>query len=392
MIFYGATDKGVVRSNNEDDFISQFVWDDRHVLCVVIDGLGGYEGGEVASSIAHETIVSFLNEHRMGDCLDLLKQAVTQANNNIVGRQLEMPGLNRMGCVITAGLFELEQGRLNVAHVGDSRLYQYHDRILRKLTHDHSLVGYREDNGELTEEQAMNHPQRNIVERVLGDKIHQLDDKNFIEAAIFPLVPGAHYIFCSDGLSDMLTSAEIAAIVERQKDNLQGCVKGLINSACDHGGNDNVTVVIARYLDDASRRGASLPPSTARPKGPKAPEDDSFPKVKDKPMSDEHPLPPVAANESTHDQSDEEQDQHRPRRRCSFWAALAWILLALAACAAAFYGGYYYHGLEKSRRHAAVVQSKDSTIAVLQDSIDHLHQHVYDQNVVIDSLTNTKKR
>lgn len=379
---------GRLRQNNEDDFIAQFVWDDKHVLCVVIDGLGGYEGGEVASSIARETIVTFLNAHRMGDCLDLLKQAVTQANNNIVSRQLEMPGLNRMGCVITAGLFELEHGRLNVAHVGDTRLYQYHDGNLRKLTHDHSLVGYREDNGELTEEQAMNHPQRNIVERVLGDKVHQLEDKNFIEAAIFPLVPGAHYIFCSDGLSDMLTSAEIVAVVERQKNNLKGCVDQLILSACDHGGKDNVTVVIARCHDDANSGQSTAAPSKVKATiaSPTKPQK----KTQDSSTPREPALPPVAADETPletePDQDDETPAKRHPRQRCSFWATLAWTLLGLAALAAACYGGYYYHGLENADRQAAILQTKDSTINVLQDSIVHLHQQVYDQTVLLDSL------
>lgn len=380
MIFYGATDTGRVRTNNEDDFISEFLWDDRHVLCVAIDGLGGYEGGEVAAAIAHESIVNYLKGHRMGDCLELLKQAVTQANNNIVDRQAQDPGRSKMGCVVTAGLFDLEQGRLNVAHVGDSRLYQYHDSTLRKLTHDHSLVGYREDNGELTEEQAMNHPQRNIVERVLGEKLHQLDDKNFIEAAIFPLLPGAFYLFCSDGLSDMLTSAEIADIIERQRDNLHGCVDGLIAAACDHGGKDNVTVVVARCQDDGtSRRAATATgektdapaPTPANP-GPR------------------HGMTarPVAKETTAAPEGDgyRRATTERPPRRRSLWDTLLWLLVAMVACAAACYGGYYYRGLEHADQEAALRQSKDSTISVLQDSITHLQERIYDQSLELDSV------
>ena len=388
MIFYGATNTGKVRKNNEDDYIAQFLWDDRHVLCVAIDGLGGYEGGEIASSIAHESIVSYLNRHRTGDCLELLKEAVTYANNNIVGHQLDAPGQNRMGCVLTAGLFELDRERLNVAHVGDSRLYQYHDGRLRKLTHDHSLVGYREDTGELTEEEAMNHPQRNIVERILGDKIHQVDDKNFIEAAIFPLAPGAYYMFCSDGLSDMLTSAEMIAVFKKRKGNLMGCVDGLIDAALDRGGKDNVTVVIARREggDDTTDLAdtddiPSDTPAAASVGGIKA----SDMRVNQEPQGE-----PVAADDMTEGTSnfetDSESDSTAKSKRRSPWATVAWLLLALAACAAGFFAGYHYHGMQKAELQTKIVHSKDSTIVVLQDSIIHLQEQVYDQSVLLDSV------
>lgn len=402
IAFFGATNVGKVRGNNEDAFICQYLWDEEHLLCVAIDGLGGYEGGEIAAGIAKETIVNYLNNNRMGDLIDLLKQAVTQANNDIVAHQTQNPGCNRMGCVLTAGLFDLQNGQLNVAHVGDSRLYQWHEGNLRKLTHDHSLVGYREDSGLLTEEEAMNHPQRNIVERVLGDKVHHLEDKGFIEAAIFPVQDGMNFLFCSDGLTDMITSAEISLIIQNNEDNLQDCVQALIESACDHGGKDNVTVVMARYSSDGKETSASdtdltskvVPPvfcgheavdtsetndapSDSVVSAPQLPEDSAV-------MTDDQTMADVALR---HDPVPEPEKKHRRP-----WLRIVLTLLsALAACLAALYAGYQIGYSQHHSDLESSIQQRDSVVSALQDSIMHLEQDKYDQSVKMDSLINAHK-
>jgi hypothetical protein len=131
-----------------------------------------------------------------------------------------------------------------MAHVGDSRLYVYHGGGLTKLSHDHSLIGYREEIGELSEEEAMNHPQRNIINRDVGSKLHKTDDENFIESAIFPIAGDSMMLLCSDGLSDMVTSREIIACLTREGTVQQKC-HYLIEAALRAGGVDNVTVVLA---------------------------------------------------------------------------------------------------------------------------------------------------
>lgn len=249
--FYGATDTGRVRGNNEDEFITQYIWDKRHILLVVIDGMGGEEGGEIAASIAKNTIVKFLEEFQDDTILNLIKRAVTEANNQIVHEQQLQPALSRMGCVLTAGIVDLDEETLSIAHVGDSRLYRYSEGELSKLTHDHSLVGYQEEQGMLTEEEAMNHPERSIISRVVGGELHQADDKYFIDAGIFPLVPGETFVFCSDGLSDMLTSREISACLESDRKVEDECWK-LIRKANEAGGRDNITVIVAK-VEDLSR-------------------------------------------------------------------------------------------------------------------------------------------
>jgi len=247
--FFGQTDMGKLRTNNEDDLIFQSIWDENHVLGVAIDGVGGYEGGEVAAEIAKNTMVEYLEEYPNGERLVLLQEAVTAANNRIVEERQKQPKLSQMGCVLTAILVETEKRQINMVHIGDSRFYQFHNGTLTKLSHDHSYVGYREDINDLTEEEAMDHPKRNEISRLLGDQKHQSDDRDFIEAKTFPLLPDSILLLCSDGLTDLVTKAEITTILS-QTTSLEEKVQALIDKANEKGGKDNITVVLIDYQND----------------------------------------------------------------------------------------------------------------------------------------------
>lgn len=248
VTYFGATDIGKVRTNNEDTFIAQSIWDDRHILLVVIDGMGGEEGGEVAAEIARSSILRYLEEFQNDIILNLIKRAVADANNEIVRNKEVQPQYRKMGCVATAGIIDLDEKTLSIAHVGDSRLYRYSHGELTKITHDHSLVGYQEEQGILTEEQAMKHPRRSVIERCLGSDNHLADDASFIEAAVFPLFDEEAYLFCSDGLSDVLTSSEIEDCLSPKFSPECECSK-LIANANNAGGKDNITVVIAHISE-----------------------------------------------------------------------------------------------------------------------------------------------
>ncbi len=245
---YGRSDIGKIRKNNEDDFIAEKIWDDNHLLAVVIDGVGGYEGGEIATEIAKRTIIDYLRSFPDGERGTLLKQAVTEANNIILKERKEE--YSGMSCVLTACLIEIDKMRANMAHVGDTRLYRFANNELRKLSHDHSPVGYREDIGDLTEEEAMRHPQRNIIIRDLGSEFHRIDD-DFIETGSFPFLPGNMLLMCSDGLSDLLTSSEISRILGGTG-SVREKVDRLIAEANAKGGKDNITVVLADFKDKKS--------------------------------------------------------------------------------------------------------------------------------------------
>ncbi|MDE5634788.1 MAG: protein phosphatase 2C domain-containing protein, partial [Muribaculaceae bacterium] len=246
--FFGATDIGRVRTNNEDTFIARFIWDDRHILLAAIDGMGGEEGGEIAAGIARESIIRYLSDFQDDTVLNLIKRAIADANNEIIRRKEAQPQYRRMGCVATAGIIDLDGETLSIAHVGDSRLYRFSDGELSKLTHDHSLVGYQEEQGILTEEQAMKHPRRSVIERCLGSETHLADDKSFIEAGVFPLIKGEKFLFCSDGLCDVLTSAQISGCLRAESSPEDECHE-LIARTNEAGGKDNITVVMAHVLE-----------------------------------------------------------------------------------------------------------------------------------------------
>lgn len=246
---YGQTDMGRVRTNNEDAFVAQSLWDENAFLAIAIDGVGGYEGGEIAADIARKSIPEFLSVSSNGERIELLKQAVTAANNAIFEARETDPEHGQMSCVLTAAIIDIAQREISMAHVGDSRLYGFHHGELRKLSHDHSLIGYREEIGDLTEEEAMHHPQRNVIGRDLGSQKHKANDDEFIEAQVFPLLPNTTLLFCSDGLTDMITSATITSVLNT-KDSLEEKADALIKAALEAGGKDNVTVVLFEYQSD----------------------------------------------------------------------------------------------------------------------------------------------
>lgn len=245
--FCGLTDTGKRRTNNEDAFVTERL-DDGTVLAIVIDGVGGYEGGEVAAKIAQKEIPSYLKEFNRGERLELLKQAVVCANNAIFDRRQLDTARPNMSCVLTSALIDADRKVIDMVHVGDTRMYQYHNGELLKLSHDHSYVGYCESIGELTEEQAMHHPRRNEISRSAGEEKHGVSDQSFLEAVEHPLLPDSILLLCSDGLTDLVTSAQIVSILEQeQDDSLEEKTKKLVNAANEAGGKDNITVVLVEY-------------------------------------------------------------------------------------------------------------------------------------------------
>jgi serine/threonine protein phosphatase PrpC len=233
----GASDPGRVRNNNEDAY-----WmDAERGIFLVVDGIGGHAAGEKAAAIAVERVRARL-ERPTGTPEQRIREAVALANNEILRAAAENPEWKGMACVLTLAM--LENGSAIIGHVGDSRLYLVQDRTIRKITHDHSPVGVREDAGELKERDAMRHPRRNEVFRDVGSEPHSPDDPDFIEVQTIPFDPSAALLLCSDGLSDQVTSAEILSAVERHAGEPEKAVHELIARANAAGGKDNVTVLI----------------------------------------------------------------------------------------------------------------------------------------------------
>ena len=245
------SDLGCVRKNNEDAFVAQKIWNENTYLAVAIDGVGGYEGGEVAADIARRTIPEYLSASSNGERIELLKQAVTAANNAIFEAREADPEHGQMSCVLTSAIIDIEQKRISMAHIGDTRMYGFHHGKLTKLSHDHSIVGYREEIGDLSEEEAMQHPQRNVIGRDVGSKKHKVNDDDFIEAQEFPLRPNTTLLLCSDGLTDLVTSSQISDILSTGE-TLDLKTNLLIDAALQAGGKDNITVVLFEYQGEES--------------------------------------------------------------------------------------------------------------------------------------------
>ena len=214
----GASDPGRVRSNNEDAFHI----DAERGIFLVVDGIGGQAAGEKAAEIAVQRVRARL-ERQTGTVEQRVREAITMANNEILRAAQAKPEFDGMACVLTLAV--LENGAAVVGHVGDSRLYQVRRGEIRKITHDHSPVGEREDNRELSEADAMRHPRRNEVFRDVGSEEHTPDDADFIEVQSFPFDSECALLLCSDGLSDQVPAADIRAAVERHAGNPEAAAR-----------------------------------------------------------------------------------------------------------------------------------------------------------------------
>jgi parallel beta-helix repeat protein len=232
-----ATDTGLHRANNED----RVHVDEAAGVFLVVDGVGGHAAGERAAEIAVKTIPEKLASLD-GDMDERIRQAITAANNEIFELAQSDEECRGMACVLT--LVVAHDDRVTVGHVGDSRLYLVWNGVLRKLTADHSPVGELEDVGKLTEAEAMRHPRRNEVFRDVGSRLRDSREEEFIEIKTILFRPDAALLLCSDGLSDVLTAAQIGAIVESYDGDPETAARRLVDAANEAGGRDNISAVL----------------------------------------------------------------------------------------------------------------------------------------------------
>lgn len=240
------TDVGRKRKHNEDSL----AFDKEEGLFIVADGMGGHAAGEVASKITVETIGEFIAatrqkeeatwpfkyNHELDFNSNRLAVAIEKANERVMSAVAAQPWLKGMGTTVVAGL--LNEKILSLAHVGDSRAYLLRDGQLSCLTDDHSWVHEQVAAGILTEEEAKTHPLKNVVTRALGGGTSVSPD---LQELVF--LTGDRYIFCSDGLTTMLSDEEIRAAAVAQTSPKALCEK-LVALANEKGGVDNVTVVV----------------------------------------------------------------------------------------------------------------------------------------------------
>lgn len=244
ILLSGNTHPGMRRTENEDTYTCRQLWSPDKALLVVVDGVGGYAGGKRAAAIARESIDQYMQTPK-GDTLTMLREAVIFANNRIAEERAQNPKYGEMCCVLTAAVADATAGTVHFVHVGDTRMYRYRKGVLQKLTKDHSFVGLREDAGEITEREAMSHPQRNQILREVGSTIHRIDDEDFMQYGQEELLPGDGLLLCSDGLTDMVTAKQVAEILATSA-ALNTKVNNIIALANEAGGHDNITVVLLK--------------------------------------------------------------------------------------------------------------------------------------------------
>ncbi len=249
--FAEITDTGRVRDHNEDAIGS----DPEIGLLVLADGMGGYNAGEVASGIAVETVTKLASEAHAREDLSvvdphsgmmrqsiILKDAIYRANKIIFQTAQSQTHCEGMGTTIVACMFY--DDRVSIAHVGDSRAYRLRGGAFEQLTLDHSLLQELVDRGFYSAEEAQRSTNRNYVTRALG-----VEPTVEVEVHEFDVLPDDVYLLCSDGLPDMVEDDDIHLTISTFNASLDVVGQQLIDLANDHGGRDNVSVMLAQVKE-----------------------------------------------------------------------------------------------------------------------------------------------
>ncbi len=238
---FATSDVGKAREINEDYFYISYP-DDKIQLFILADGMGGYNGGEIASQMAVTAAKNYImtnfdeNNTNKDVLLELVKSSVKYANMIVYEKAEQNPELTNMGTTLDVCL--IYQNKAFIAHIGDSRVYRMRNEFFRKLTKDHSYVQRLIDDGELTKDEAMVHPKKNMLMKALGCE-------SFIEpdGMVRGFLKDDVILMCSDGLTNMVTEEEIVKII---KENPTDATKLLVQRANDLGGTDNITAIIIR--------------------------------------------------------------------------------------------------------------------------------------------------
>ena len=240
---YAKSDVGKVREINEDSFyISDSL--DEIQLYILADGMGGYKGGEVASKLAIQSAKNYIEsnfkqiEKDKDSIIQLVGSSIEYANMIVYEKSKENKELNGMGTTLDVCL--IYNNRVFIGHVGDSRVYRIRKEFMRKLTQDHSYVQKLVKDGTITKEEAVHHPQKNMLMKALGCNAFVEPDvmvKGFLKDDIL--------IMNSDGLTNLVSQEEI---FKEAKKDIEQAPKELVNLANEKGGYDNITVVVIKNI------------------------------------------------------------------------------------------------------------------------------------------------
>lgn len=405
------SDVGCLREGNEDSGYAG-----QHLLAVA-DGMGGYAGGEVASSIAISSIrqLDTKDDPRAEEMAEVLQRAVEQANESLAIRIRQEPQLENMGTTLTAMLWSGSQVAL--IHIGDSRAYLLRGPRFEQITHDHTLVQTLVDEGKITEEEVATHPQRSLILRALDGKTPVDPDISISRAKV-----GDRYLLCSDGLSGVVSKKTIHETLATVSDP-RAAAKKLIELAIRGGGPDNITAVVADVIETdtdaegptaasqtvgaADQRDESTGPNETSParraqelRGAGGDTAEMDPIPADVPVRQDYPAPGGDAyGASYEDQPYGAQDDYdapparngssEPEYRRRGWWPIILVFLVVVGLVAG--GGYYfgrqyvesqyYVGLSPDGQTVSVYQGIDTNIAGIS-----LSEEIETTGIRVDSL------
>ena len=231
MISLGISKTGLVRQRNEDRFYAQ------GPLLIGADGMGGYTGGEYASTMVVDTIAEVVNEATEMST-EVLENAILQANRMVYEKSQSYKELEGMGT--TAVVAYVQEDTLYWAHVGDSRLYIYGSEGLLRMTKDHSMVQQLVEAGTITEEEVIHHPKRNMLTRAIG--VYETVE---VDTGVVEVHQNDRILLCSDGLSGYIEESKIELVLS-EENNESRALEDLVHLVYDAGARDNVTIVLGR--------------------------------------------------------------------------------------------------------------------------------------------------
>ena len=251
MRFYGITDIGLVRQENQDSCNALKICDNMR-LYIVCDGMGGENGGKAASNIACRTFCESLTkitgkyivknrlpEKYKNNISEYLTYALDEANSAVYNTALSDSELNGMGTTLVAAL--IVDSSVYVINVGDSRAYLAYDNQIIQITKDHSYVQFLIDSGKIKPEEAKNHPQKNVITRSVG-----VDSVVHADIFKFPIRNGQFILLCTDGLSNAVSDSDICGCLMKNL-SLKDKASALIDLAKLNGSSDNITTLIVEY-------------------------------------------------------------------------------------------------------------------------------------------------
>ncbi|NNC12625.1 serine/threonine-protein phosphatase [Planctomonas sp. JC2975] len=375
---------GKVRSNNQDSGYA------GASLFMVADGMGGHAGGDVASAIATNRIKEIDHAYPTAEEAQIaLQSALLAANGLLAETVFEHPELTGMGTTVSA-LIRVD-GKIAFAHIGDSRIYLMRQGELKQVTTDHTFVQRLVDTGRITEEEALTHPRRSVLMRVLGD----VDSSPEIDTWTADTYAGDRWLICSDGLSGVIKQEVIAAILANVQ-SPTAAAERLVRASLDAGAPDNVTVVIVD-IDRATADGIREPVTVGSAASPVLFEQEPSAHTRALRLpglrlhSSRPATGPTHFEPQTDDYLDEliEEDQRRARRRKLTWL-LSGILLLIAIVLAVVVGyewtqSRYFVG--ESGGKVAIFQGVQQNLGPI--SLSHVYQKT---DVSVSSLSDYEQQ